>query len=272
MLQDAEEGPWRPKLLVSVRDAREAVAALAGGCDILDVKEPRNGPLGMADVATIAAVVAVARDSPVPPPVSAALGEIGDWPTNAEVPGLPSGLDYVKTGLAGCTMYRNGHNHPALAASTVVRDSLVAREDDWRSRWFDVRRQFEKAAAAKPSWIAVAYGDWTLASAPHPAEVIEAAAMTDCTGVLFDTYTKDGRGLFDRLTETDLSGFVRQIRRQGLMLALAGGIRTDQLSRVAALRPDIIAIRTAGCRDGIRTAEICAEAVGRFRAAVEALV
>ena len=46
-----------PQLLVSVRDATEAAAALHGGAGLIDVKEPARGPLGRADAATIAAVV-----------------------------------------------------------------------------------------------------------------------------------------------------------------------------------------------------------------------
>ena len=39
----------RPGLLVSVRSADEAIAALAGGADVIDVKEPNRGALGAAD-------------------------------------------------------------------------------------------------------------------------------------------------------------------------------------------------------------------------------
>ena len=35
-----------PKLLVSVRDVSEAEAALAGGADWIDLKEPQAGSLG----------------------------------------------------------------------------------------------------------------------------------------------------------------------------------------------------------------------------------
>ena len=45
------------RLLVSVRSAAEAEAALLGGADVIDVKEPDRGPLGRADDAVIAAVV-----------------------------------------------------------------------------------------------------------------------------------------------------------------------------------------------------------------------
>ena len=34
------------RLLVSVRSAEEAEIALAGGADVIDVKEPRRGALG----------------------------------------------------------------------------------------------------------------------------------------------------------------------------------------------------------------------------------
>src|SRR5262249_6225382 len=46
-----------PRLLVSVRDVREAEAALAGGADLIDIKEPAHGPLGRADDAVIEFIV-----------------------------------------------------------------------------------------------------------------------------------------------------------------------------------------------------------------------
>jgi uncharacterized protein (UPF0264 family) len=48
-----------PRLLVSVRDAAEAVEALAGGADWIDLKEPQRGPLGAVDAVTARDVVHV---------------------------------------------------------------------------------------------------------------------------------------------------------------------------------------------------------------------
>src|SRR5205807_1071510 len=64
------------RLLVSVRSPDEALAAIKGGADIIDVKEPAHGPLGRADAAVWRAV----REA-VPPsiPVSVALGEWDEW-------------------------------------------------------------------------------------------------------------------------------------------------------------------------------------------------
>ena len=69
----------RPELLVSVRNLAEAQAAVAGGCDRLDVKEPLRGPLGRADADTIAQVArfaALSKNPANPIPCSVALGEI----------------------------------------------------------------------------------------------------------------------------------------------------------------------------------------------------
>ena len=44
-------------LLVSVRSADEADAALAGGADLIDCKEPARGPLGVAEPEVVAAIL-----------------------------------------------------------------------------------------------------------------------------------------------------------------------------------------------------------------------
>ena len=65
---------WRG-LLVSVRDAAEAAEALDGGAAIIDVKEPRHGPLGAAEPEAIAAV---ARMVGTRRPWTMACGELGE--------------------------------------------------------------------------------------------------------------------------------------------------------------------------------------------------
>ena len=70
-----EDGMTR--LLVSVRSAAEAEAALTGGASVIDVKEPTRGALGRADDGAIADVVAAVAGRA---PVSAALGELRDRP------------------------------------------------------------------------------------------------------------------------------------------------------------------------------------------------
>ncbi|MBV9124193.1 MAG: hypothetical protein JO112_12620, partial [Planctomycetes bacterium] len=70
-------------LLVSVRSAVEAEAALAGGATLIDVKEPAHGSLGRALDAILEEVVACVGGQC---PVSAALGELRE-----EAPPLAGG-------------------------------------------------------------------------------------------------------------------------------------------------------------------------------------
>ena len=46
------------RLLVSVRSAEEVSAALAGGADIIDAKEPARGSLGRVTPAVLSAIAA----------------------------------------------------------------------------------------------------------------------------------------------------------------------------------------------------------------------
>ena len=87
------------QLLVSVRTPDEAVAAVDGRADIIDVKEPTKGSLGRPSDAIVAAIGASVTDRPV----SIALGELADW-RGSDAPDLPAfeGVRWAKIGLAGC--------------------------------------------------------------------------------------------------------------------------------------------------------------------------
>src|SRR5215213_5588834 len=92
--------PTRLKLLVSVRDAAEAEAALEGGADWIDLKEPARGALGAVDASTAREVIACIAGRA---PVSAAAGELADWrgAHSRELLEI-AGVSHLKLGLAGC--------------------------------------------------------------------------------------------------------------------------------------------------------------------------
>ena len=109
------------KLLVSVVSAAEARAALAGGADIIDVKDPREGALGAPSPRTLAEVVAAVDGAA---PVSVALGDLPDLPHTAALAACGAaacGVDYVKLGLRGV----RGLDR-AVALVTAVADALAA--------------------------------------------------------------------------------------------------------------------------------------------------
>jgi uncharacterized protein (UPF0264 family) len=210
----------RPGLLVSVRSAAEARTALGGGADVIDVKEPSRGSLGAADLSTIRAVVrAVAGRAPV----SAAAGELGDWPTAAWPRPVPAGVTLVKLGLAAC--------------------GPIA---DWPTRWRDAIAAL--AGAARP--VAVAYADWRAAEAPDPRHVLAEAVAIGCPALLVDTWDKSSGTLLDHWPLDELGQFVSQVHDQHIAPVLAGSLAGSTLLAAARLGPRLIAVRGAVCEAG----------------------
>ncbi|MCH7687967.1 MAG: (5-formylfuran-3-yl)methyl phosphate synthase [Planctomycetes bacterium] len=235
----------RPQLLVSVRNAAEAMSALIGGCDILDLKEPNRGSLGMAGVDSISEILRSVESASLesrPVPVSAALGETVEWIDSQNIPELPNSLDYLKLGLSG-----------------------MSRFDDWVPHWLSVRSRFEERADSRFRWIAVIYGDREQADSPEAEAVIEAAIETGCAGVLFDTFSKTGKTLLDWLDVNELKRMSERIQQSGLKLAIAGSLRPEMLPDILPIQPDIVAIRTAACRGGDRTSSIDSRRVRSFK-------
>ena len=234
-----------PQLLVSVRSRHEADQALQGGAEILDVKEPSLGSLGMAPLPQIAAIAAHAAILLGEIPLSVALGEVGDWAPSKLAPQLPTGITFAKLGLSQC------------------RDHA-----DWQADWLRVRDNFEQRSLSPLRWVAVAYVDAAEARSPSLAAVLNAAQQTGCCGLLLDTWTKDGRMLLDEIAVAELTKIADVCHQSGLFLALAGRLNLQRLSDLSAVDADVIAIRSAACRGNDRTTELVVEGVIEFKAAV----
>ena len=234
------------RLLVSVRSADEVGAALAGGAEIVDVKEPLRGALGAADFEVVRAVESCL---PAAIPLSVALGDPpGETAVRAAVgrltPQRGGGEAILKLGFAG-TMGRQG-----------VVNRLMAALD-------------EAGRVGSPAVVAVAYADHAQAPAPSPAEVLWAAARTGAAGVLLDTFVKDGRDLFASVSDETLAEWIAEARASGLLAAVAGSLGLSAIARVADAGPDVIGVRGAACEGG-RLGRVSAERVRALRAAIAA--
>lgn len=246
VFEDPTAGPGRsgePRLLVSVRNAPEALSALAGGADVVDVKEPSRGALGMADPCVIAEVIRAVAASQPSVPVSAALGETQAWLDARAVPVLPPGLALVKLGLSG-----------------------MAPRRDWSGEWLAVRRRFEHTAGRPLDWIAAAYADHGGAGSPPVLEVIRTAADTGCRGVLVDTWAKQDRGLRGWASDEEIRGWIRAARSAGLLIALAGRLNAHDLCALSAHGADLFGVRSAACAGQDRAAAIAHARVADLRA------
>lgn len=218
-------GRLMTRLLVSVRSVGEARDALAGGADLIDLKEPRHGSLGAVDAKTAAAVARAVGDRA---PLSVAAGELKDLdrsPCEACLPAsaVPEKFAYAKLGLAGC-----------VAIS------------DWRRRWSRWRESLPAGVAP----VAVVYADWRDAAAPPPDDVLDFAAAVSSRAVLVDTHGKLQGDLLQCFPLPELGEFVARIRRHRLLSVLAGSLTYEALPQVLRLQPDFIAVRGAVCRGG----------------------
>lgn len=241
-----------PRLLVSVRSPEEALAAVAGGCDILDIKEPNHGSLGMAAPEVSARIVKAVQTVAPQLPVSAALGEVIEWPSRSNenrtsgLPTVPAGLTLLKIGCAG-----------------------LRTRPDWRNAWSELRRATTESLPMGPQWVAVAYADWEAADAPPVAEIVQAALSDDCCGLLIDTSTKSKRWLLDWISLGELEIIADKVHSKGLFLALAGSLTAAHLPKLRSIAVDVLAIRGAACVQGQRTSEISEAAVRDFKYRVD---
>jgi (5-formylfuran-3-yl)methyl phosphate synthase len=220
--------PGGTGLLVSVRSAEEALIALAGGADLIDVKEPLRGPLGAATPSVIREVIAAVAGRV---PVSAALGEWADWVRTPVHPGLT----YAKWGLANST----------TAGARSIRGMEIT--------------------GAGPAPVLVAYADHCRANSPPPEELVECACELRFPALLFDTAVKDGATLLDWLTADCLVPIRRRLAATGVRLALAGSLDARAIGRLRHVAPDWFAVRGAACVGG-RDGRLCARSVRRLRA------
>jgi FolB domain-containing protein len=219
-------------MLASVRDLDEAETALAGGADIVDLKEPGRGALGAVDVETIAAVAirmrgraatsAVCGDLPMVPHVLAArTGEIAG-----------TGVDYVKVGFFPSA--------DALACVDALRD--VSR---------------------RVKLVAVVFADLG-----HDAALVPALAANGFHAVMADTADKSGGRLLDHMPPGAAAAFVASGQAAGLKVGLAGSLEAPDVPRLLACAPDFLGFRSALCGAQGRGGTLDAEAVLRIRSLI----
>jgi uncharacterized protein (UPF0264 family) len=228
------------RLLVSPMNIEEARAALQGGADILDVKNPKEGSLGANFPWAIRAVVELANGKV---PVSATIGDLEFKPGTASLAALGAavaGAEFVKAGLLGVK---------TLDQAEEMLQGIVRAVKD-----FDSRKRV----------VAAGYSDYARAGSISPKLLPAAAAAAGADLVMVDTAVKDGRATFDFMSEQDLKDFISLGHNFGLEVALAGSIDFLHLELLKRLDPDIIGVRGIVC-GGDRRSAIRADLVEKLK-------
>ena len=202
---------------------KEAQEVIAGGADIIDVKNPAEGALG----ANYPWVIRRIREiTPKNLEVSCTIGEVGNHPGSVSLAALGAaslGVDYIKVGLKGIKT--------AEEAIFLLQNACKAA----------------KECNPKIKIAVAGYADAEKISLINPLLIPEIAHKAQVDVAMLDTYVKDGKTLFDHLTVEQLEKFVYSTHSFGLEAALAGSLRKQDLPIVYGLGADIAGLRGAAC-------------------------
>ncbi len=226
------------KILVSIINLREVEVVMHTKVDIVDIKNPSRGSLGIPDIdilTDIATKICNAYEC------SAAIGDL-----NSPSPLIPYtafaisllGLNYIKAGLE----VGNRDTGIEIGRSIVEGISLSSR----RARV-----------------VLVGYADYLRISSIDPISVAEIAYNVGADGVMIDTRIKDGRNTFQFLDYSYLKRFISMAKNYNLFTAIAGGLGIEHICKAIELGFDVIGFRGAVCDNG-RMGSISQDRINRI--------
>ena len=228
------------RLLISVSGASEARAALAGGADFIDAKNPWAGAMGAVRAVTLRQITCAVNGARS---ITAALGDATDEAAIERKARqfARAGAAFVKVGFAGVA----SPERVALLVRAAIRGA-------------------SEVGVGMCGVVAVAYADASRVSSLAPQAMIRIAARAGAAGVLIDTADKNGPGLPFLIQADQLQACVREAHERGLFAALAGQLALGDLPAIRDLGADIAGVRGAACEGG-RTGRVSAERVRQLK-------
>jgi len=221
-------------LLISVRSVAEFDAIVGLGVDVIDFKEPRQGPLAPASPA-LWQHAEQQRRSVSGSHLSAALGEHAGAAELA--PLVPACFRYAKAGPAGAASPRQ-----------------LAQQ--WRSIGSELPPTVEL--------VAVGYADHRSAACPDPESIFAAAADEGIKTWLIDTFTKTaGHDVLHWIDAAGLDRIANMAKSSGARWVLAGSIRLPIATALIqqGICPDLFGVRGDVC-EGSRRGRLMVDRVG----------
>jgi len=216
------------KLLISALNEKETKEAVAGGADIIDVKNPLEGAIGANFPWVIKRIRAI---TPKNIEVSCALGDVPNLPGTISLAALgaaTTGVDYVKAGLYGLK---------TVEEAVYLMQNVTKAVKDYNS---------------SIKVVATGYADAGRIGAVSPLLIPEITHKAQADIAMIDTAIKDGKNLFTFLTINQLRTFVDTAHDYGLKAALAGSLKKEDLLAVQSLGADVAGVRGAACTNGDR--------------------
>ena len=217
-------------MLASVTGTVEAEIALAGGADIIDLKDPSRGALGALPPEIVRDTVKAIRGRR---PISVVTGDLPMQPKllfESASAMAETGAEYIKIGF-----------FPSATAADCVRALDPLHH--------------------KTHLIGVLFADLDPDLSLLPL-------MSGCgfKGVMLDTAKKGHGRLLDHMDISILRVFVEKCREAQLLSGLAGSLELPDIARLLLLDPSLLGFRGALCESQRRSGSIDAERVNLVRA------
>ncbi len=211
--------------MVSTQDVDEAQEAVKGGADIVDVKNLKEILVGSNYPPIIREVRAkVQKDIHV----SVTLGV---------APNQPGTVSLAVYGAA------------ALDATSVKVGFL---QSDYETALKILKECKSSLKGTNTKLIAATFADSHLFEGIDPTLVVKLAKESESDGILIDTLTKDGRNLFNFMSEQKLKELVDEAKEAGMSTALSGALKIKDLDVLIRINPDIVGVRGAVCTNNDR--------------------
>jgi hypothetical protein len=229
------------RLLVSVRDLREAEIAVAAQVDWLDVKDPNQGPLGRPLIETGSSIVQLAARLAPGLRVSVALGE-------SRQTSMSELMDYIQH-FDQATSFKLAFSNRKDGATAEL--PMNHNRPNWSSLFRELAGQLSRGRL-----IPVFYADRDFAGSPAWESVVELALEVGGDRILIDTFNKDGRSLTHHLNCDVLAEMIHFAADQGISVAVAGSLRKSEIPALMEVGADVIGVRGAACKAGNRVDSI----------------
>ena len=214
----------RIKLLISIRSIEEVKVVNGLNIDIIDLKEPKNGPIGMLDFIDIKKIVLALRDNNFCGKISTTF-ELNDGNLSrndiAKIENLGSvGLDYIKVGVSA-----DGNTWTNLKKFTESLSKI-------KNRVLENKLILVLMITDKHSFKFV--------------KNISPSMVGKFSGIMIDTLDKENGSVFDIVNFTELSIIKKFALENNIDFGIAGSLDVSHTSLINQLQPN-----WAGYRGGV---------------------
>ncbi|HID82571.1 MAG TPA: hypothetical protein EYH06_13200 [Chromatiales bacterium] len=217
-------------LLASVRNLDEAILALRGCADMIDLKNPEEGALGALPISTVKTIV----------------DKIGKHTvTSATIGDLPPDPETILRAV----------NQLQQAAVEIIKIGFFPGE---HKKLASALRKTNKTQKIVAVLFADLEPDLTL---------LETLAENNFYGVMLDTAKKNNRGLLKSMEINQLKIFIKTARQLGLFCGLAGQLQLTDIPQLLTLKPDYLGFRSALCFAD-RSSQLSVDALNKIRNAL----